>query len=156
MRLRKETAADLDAITALNDAAFSGTEESALIARLRLDGDLTLSLVAENEGQSAGAIVGHIALSPLRAPFPAFALAPLAVAPDHQRQGIGGALVHAAMAFHAKATIVVLGDPAYYARFGFRPVAWESPYAGPCLQAAGPFLPPRARIAHAPAFAAMV
>lgn len=153
MRLREESPLDIGTIAALNDAAFGGTDESALVARLRRDGDLDLSLVAEDG--DAGRIVGHLALSPLRAPFPALALAPLAVAPDRQRRGIGSALVRAALARRPNATIVVLGDPAYYARFGFRPVAWDSPYAGPHLQAAGPFLPPQASILHAPAFAAM-
>lgn len=151
MRLRDETPADIPAIAALNDAAFGGTDESALIARLRGDGDLTLSLVAEDRGL----IVGHVALSPVRAPFPALALAPVAVAPDRQRSGIGSALIREAMARHPQATIIVLGDPAYYARFGFRPVAWDSPYAGPYLQAAGRQLPEHAAIAHAPAFAAL-
>lgn len=149
MSLRPETPADAPAIAALLDAAFDGPTESTLVAGLRADKDLTLSLVAED----AGAVIGHLALSPVVAPFPALALAPVALAPAHQGKGIGSALIRRAQALTSDHTMIVLGDPAYYARFGFRPVAWQSPYAGPYLQATGPHLPPTATIAHAAAFA---
>src|SRR5690606_25411193 len=100
-----------------------------------------------------GGIVGHLALSPVTAPFPALALAPLAVAPSQQRRGIGSALVAAAQALRPDATIIVLGDPAYYGRFGFRPVAWDCAFSGPYLQAVGRRRPVQARLDYAPAFA---
>lgn len=146
--IRPESPADIAPIARLLDAAFGGEAESRLVAALRADGDLALSLVAED----ADGIAGHLALSPMAAPFPALALAPLAVAPRHQGRGIGAALVVAAQARHPDATIIVLGDPAYYARFGFRPVGWDCPFSGPYLQAAGPYLPAQARLGYAPAF----
>lgn len=146
--IRPETPADFEPIARLLDAAFGGQAESRLVDALRADGDLALSLVAEN----AGAIVGHLALSPVTAPFPALALAPLAVAPAQQRRGIGAALIAAAQALRPDATIIVLGDPAYYGRFGFRPVAWDCAFSGPYLQATGPHLPAQARLEYAPAF----
>lgn len=151
MILRPESPADAPAIAALLDAAFDGPTESTLVAGLRADKDLTLSLVAED----AGAVIGHLALSPVVAPFPALALAPVALAPAHQGKGIGSALIRRAQALTSDHTMIVLGDPAYYARFGFRPVAWQSPYAGPYLQATGPHLPPTATIAHAAAVAGL-
>ncbi|SEH57497.1 GNAT family N-acetyltransferase [Paracoccus alkenifer] len=146
--IRPETAADIQPIARLLDAAFGGAAESRLVEALRADGDLALSLVAED----AGGIVGHLALSPVAAPFPALALAPLAVTPGQQRRGIGAALVAAAQGRRPDATIIVLGDPAYYAGLGFRPVGWDCAFSGPCLQAAGPHLPVQARLDYAPAF----
>ena len=147
--IHPERTADWAAIGDLLRAAFGGGEEAALVAALRRDGDLDLSLVAHHQGT----ILGHVALSPVAAPFPALALAPVAILPAMQKRGLGGALIRAAQALRPDHTIIVLGDPAYYGRFGFRPVAWDSPYAGPYLQAIGPHLPARATIRHAPAFA---
>lgn len=148
--IRDEAPGDAPAIAALLDAAFGGTGESRIVARLRRDGDLALSLAAE----AAGVILGHVALSPLAGDLPgALALAPLAVTPKAQGRGLGGMLVRAALDRAGDAPVVVLGDPGYYARFGFRPVpGWDSPYAGPHLMALGRDLPERARIVHAPAF----
>lgn len=148
---RLEAPGDAAAISDLLTRAFDGPAEAGLVDQLRRDGDLDLSLVAVEDGR----IVGHIALSPLDAGFPALALAPLAVTPERQRAGIGKALIAAAFAARPGHTIVVLGDPGYYARAGFRPVGWDCPYAGPYLQAAGPHMPARATIAYAPAFAAL-
>ena len=147
--IHPERTADWAAIGDLLRAAFGGGEEAALVAALRRDGDLDLSLVAHHQGT----ILGHVALSPVAAPFPALALAPVAILPAMQKRGLGGALIRAAQALRPDHTIIVLGDPAYYGRFGFRPVDWDSPYAGPYLQAMGPHLPARATIRHAPAFA---
>lgn len=147
--LRPEARRDIDGIAALNRMAFGGTDEADLVARLRADGDLPLSLVAE----AGGVILGHVALSPLRAAGPALALAPLAVHPAVQGRGIGTALVRAALDAFGDHSVVVLGDPAYYRRFGFAPADLQSPYAGPYLQIAGPPLPEGSAIAHAPAFA---
>ena len=124
-------------------AAFGWLEEADLVHRLRAAGALAHSLVAEQDG----ALLGHVALSPVSvqgAFMPGvLGLAPLAVHPDHQRQGTGSALVEAAIAA-AKADgaklIVVLGEPDYYRRFGFRPAGglgftcpW--PQAGDAFQA---------------------
>ncbi|WP_199259339.1 GNAT family N-acetyltransferase [Paracoccus binzhouensis] len=150
-RIRAEEPQDHAAIAALLTRAFGGAAEARLIEALRAEDSLALSLVAE----AAGTIIGHVALSPLRAEAPALALAPLAVHPAVQSRGIGAALVRAALAAFDDHAIVVLGDPAYYGRFGFIPAELDSPYAGPHLMALGPQLPAGSRIAHAPAFAAL-
>lgn len=147
-RLRPETPADPPALRQLLRQAFQREDEADLLDALREDGDLALSLVVG----AKGVLLGHLALSPIRAPRPALALGPVAVHPAVQSRGLGSALIRAALAQFADHLIVVLGDPAYYARFGFQPVDWQSPYAGPCLQALGPDLPARLTITHAPAF----
>jgi putative acetyltransferase len=99
---------------------------------LRQDAAGVMSLVAED----AGEIVGHVMLSALDAPMPALALAPLAVVPARQRTGIGTRLVETALSIARErgwAAVVVLGDPAYYCRFGFTPEAargFACKYAG--------------------------
>src|SRR6185295_5905953 len=89
---------------------------------LRAAGRLTVSLVAEVDGR----VVGHVAFSPVDVPSSRAGegLAPLAVAEDFRRQGIGAALVAAGLEACRAAGVgfvVVLGEPAYYGRFGFRP-----------------------------------
>lgn len=148
--IRRETRNDLDAIDALLRDAFGGEAEAKLVRDLRDAGDLSLSLVAD----AAGTIVGHIALSPLEAASPTYALAPLAVTPKAQRRGIGAALLHQAVLWAEDASVVVLGDPGYYGPLGFKPADLASPYAGPSLQMIGT-LPKGAAITHAPAFAAL-
>ncbi len=107
-------------------AAFLGAEhasgtEGAIVDALRDSGALTISLVAESDD----AIVGHVAFSPITidgADIDWFGLGPVAVAPSHQRQSIGARLIEAGLARLREMGAqgcVVLGDPAYYARFGF-------------------------------------
>jgi putative acetyltransferase len=109
----------------------SGTE-AAIVDGLRAADALSLSLVAEHDGQ----VVGHAAFSPVRIDDRDtiwFGLGPVAVDPDHQRRGIGDRLVRAGLAelrSRGAAGCVVLGDPAYYARFGF--------VADPALRYPGP------------------
>lgn len=146
--IRPETRQDTDAVAALLTAAFGGEAEAVLVRALRADGDLSLSLVAE----AAGAIIGHVVLSPLTADRPAYALAPVAVTPKAQRLGIGAALVRQAVAWADEASVVVLGDPGYYGPLGFLPTDLASAYAGPDLQMIGN-LPKGSQIRHAPAFA---
>jgi putative acetyltransferase len=140
--VRPEGPADRDAIDALLEAAFGGRWEADLVRRLRDGGALAHSLVAAT---GDGAIVGHVAFSPLPiatdgGPVAALALAPLAVAPWRRRQGVGSLLVRAGRpgASDAGAPLVVaLGDPAYYGRFGFRAEAaagLRRPFAGAALQ----------------------
>lgn len=150
-RIRPEAAQDQTGIRAMQGRAFGGDAESRLTDRLRDDGDLTLSLVADANGLT----IGHAALSPITAEEtapPLLALGPVAVEPRLHGRGIGAALIGAAIAAVPGHTVVVLGDPAYYGRFGFRPVGWHSPYAGPALQALGCDLPDTLTIRHAPAF----
>ncbi|MCF3974046.1 GNAT family N-acetyltransferase [Paracoccus salsus] len=148
--IRAEQRGDRDAIDRLLRETFDGKDEARLVRGLRDQGDLTLSLVAE----AAGTILGQVALSPLTGERPALALAPLAVAAGARGLGIGTALVREAIARAEGTPVVVLGDPGYYARFGFEPAELASPYAGPHLLVLGQ-LPRGAAIGHAPAFAAL-
>ena len=128
--IRPARVADHDAVEAVVRAAFPTPAEAALVAALRAAGDAVVSLVAERcTPGDAGGVVGHVLFSPVTV-LPrdgvrtacGLGLAPLAVAPPAQRRGIGGALVRAGLdACRARGSgfVVVLGDPAYYARFGF-------------------------------------
>lgn len=127
VKIRSETPADREAIQSVTAAAFSNAPYSShteqfIVSELRSTGQLTVSLVAE-EG---GSIVGHIAISPVTISDGSsgwYGLGPLSVAPERQNQGIGTQLVRQALeqlrALGA-AGCVVLGDPGYYGRFGFR------------------------------------
>lgn len=127
MPLRPEHPADAPAIASLIAQAFdghphSGGTEPAIVRALRAAGALTLSLVAED---SSGEIVGHIAFSPVsiaghRGRW--YGLGPISVRPALQRTGIGSRLMTEGLA-RLKALgaegCVVLGEPAYYGRWGF-------------------------------------
>lgn len=124
--LRPERDGDAAAIRAIVTAAFLGAEhssgtEGAIVDALRASDMLTVSLVADEDGE----IVGHVAFSPITidgADLNWFGLGPVAVSPDHQRRGIGARLIEAGLAQLREAGAqgcVVLGDPGYYARFGF-------------------------------------
>lgn len=140
--IRAATAADHDAIAALNRAAFGGEEEVGIIQRLRRDGLVVVELVAVQ----AGALIGHILLSALPTsmdgrPVSALALAPMAVLPGRQGKGIGGRLIEAALDEARRlgyAAVVVLGHPDYYPRFGFSAALARklaSPFSGEAFMA---------------------
>ena len=134
MKLRRETGADSDAIRALTQRAFrdmpyaSGNEHD-IVDRLRAANALSVSLVATVDD----VIVGHIAFSPATSSDgtrPWFALGPVSVDPDLQRQGIGSALVRRGLAAIETAGAlgcVLVGDPQYYRRFGFELSPEHSP-----------------------------
>ncbi|MCL4800260.1 MAG: N-acetyltransferase [Burkholderiales bacterium] len=120
VRVRRARPADAEAIRAIHLAAFPTDAEAWLVERLRAKGRLCLSLVA----QVGRGIAGHVAFSRVRGGAAGLGLAPLAVAPAWQRRGIGGRLVRDGLALCARMGYryaVVLGDPAYYRRFGFVP-----------------------------------
>jgi len=130
LQIRPETPDDLSAIHRIIAQAFAGQPHSKqtehlLVDALRSAGALSVSLVAEQ----AGEILGHIAFSPVLINgigLNWFGLAPLAVSPHHQRHGIGTALIAGGLSHLDELGAqgcVVLGDPAYYSRFGFRPRA---------------------------------
>jgi predicted N-acetyltransferase YhbS len=101
-------------------AAHSSGTECAIIAGLRDAGALTISLVADKGGE----VIGHVAVSAVavQAEGEWFGLGPVAVRPQQQRQGVGAALIREALDRLRRlgaAGCVVLGDPAYYAMFGF-------------------------------------
>ena len=132
--LREERPADVPAIHRLNTASFDSDAEARLVDALRANGGLTLSLVA----QVSGEIVGHIGFSPVVIEGSSgiahgVGLAPMAVAPALQRQGIGGRLVAEGLRRLGAAGqpfCVVLGHAEYYPRHGFirasvRGIRWE-------------------------------
>ena len=124
--IRPETPADAAAIEAITMAAFaehphSKQTEHRLIAALRAADALTVSLVAEVDGE----VVGHVAFSPVTiagAPSRWAGVGPVSVRPDRQRNGIGSALMVAGLAAARLAGIqgcVLVGEPDFYGRFGF-------------------------------------
>lgn len=124
MLIRDETATDIPAIRRLITSAFlnlpqsSGTE-SAIVDRLRDHGGLVLSLVAV----TPSGVIGHLAASPARIGTQDGwgLIGPLAVLPAHQRRGIGSALIAEALRRLRQTSqgAALVGDPAYYGRFGF-------------------------------------
>lgn len=144
---------------AFRDMPFSQGDEQHLIDALRRDGDLALSLVAEN----AERIVGHIAFSRVAISDGTadwYDLGPVSVWPDLHRQGIGSALIRQGIAElreRGAAGIVLLGSPDYYHRFGFRHEP-QLRYPGPppeyfqCLVLSGDL--PEGEVTYAPAFRA--
>ena len=125
--IHRATPADWPAIVDINDSAFEGPGESALIGALERSGRPVISLVALADGIPAG----HIFFSPVRiqsagSSIPAAALAPMAVSPRFQRRGIGSRLVDAGLrecANQAYQVVIVVGHPHFYRRFGFTPAA---------------------------------
>ena len=157
MTIRDEAPADRAGIRALVMAAFGGRQEADLVDRLRAEGDAEIALVAVDGAR----IVGHVLFSPMTAPFRALGLAPVSVLPDRQGRGIGASLIRAGLERAAPGGwqgVFVLGEPAYYRRFGFDPAlasGFASPYAGPYLMALalGGSLPATAgKVDYAPAF----
>ncbi|MFO1101595.1 MAG: N-acetyltransferase [Methylocystis sp.] len=155
--LREETAEDYPAISELLAAAFERSGEAELVEALRKDGDLVLGCVAAIDGL----IVGYAALSRMKATFPALGLGPVAVAAASRRKGVASALLRWSLtqAQNDKwRAIFVLGDGAFYSRFGFRPelaAGFGSPYAGPHFMALalnGALATTDGRVDYAPAF----
>ena len=127
VRIRHEQRGEVAAIRRVNELAFGQATEADLVDRLRENGDLTLSLVAVDGDQ----IVGHILFSPVviesaGQSIMAVGLAPMAVLPERQRQGVGSSLVEAGLDECRRLghqAVVVLGHPDYYPRFGFVPAS---------------------------------
>lgn len=126
MHIRNERPEDVPSIEAVTRAAFlhhphSNQTEHSIINALRRSGSLTLSLVAE----TAGMIIGHAAVSPVTisdSTLGWYGLGPVSVAPEHQGQGTGSALVRRALADLQRigaCGCVVFGNPGFYHRFGF-------------------------------------
>lgn len=137
LTIRPERDDDRAAIRRVNQLAFGGDAEADLIDALRDGGYVEVSLVAEFDGR----VVGHILLSRITVTteagaMPALSLAPMAVLPDRQRQGIGKELVRAGLDVCREKghdLVLVLGHPNYYQSFGFSPeLAREikSPFCG--------------------------
>ena len=127
--IRAETPADHGAIRRVVAAAFKSDTEADLVDRIRASPEYVpaMALVAE----AAGAIVGHVMISDAiirndGGDRRISMLSPLAVDPDHQQGGVGGALVERALGiadFLGEPIVILEGSPAYYGRFGFEPSA---------------------------------
>jgi putative acetyltransferase len=162
--IRQEGDGDALEIRDLMEACFPGYGEADLVDTLRRDGDIALSLVAEEESFVMGAICfSRLTIENGEEVFPAVALAPLAVYPEYQQQGIATRLVreaHACLAAMGEKLSIVVGEPGYYRRFGYshqRAARFESEYQSPYLMAisfgAAPW---EGRLVYPPAFAALV
>lgn len=127
LKIRPEQPDDIEAISRITELAFrsnpySQQTEQFIIDQLRRDGALSVSLVAEVDGQ----VVGHIAFSPVEISDDSanwYTLGPIAVTPELQGQGIGQALVSAGLDVLrtlAAEGCVLAGEPGFYGRFGFR------------------------------------
>lgn len=124
--IRSEKPGDGEAIFRVHAAAFPTDVEARLVEALRANGKAVVSLVAEG----GTTVAGHLLFSPVSvereassAPAPGVGLAPLAVRPEFQRRGIGARLVETGLDACRRAGfafVVVLGEPRYYRRFGFR------------------------------------
>ncbi len=132
--IRLEEPRDIPQIYIVNQLAFGQPGEANLVNALRDSNALTLSMVAESDGE----IIGHIACSPVTiesesSNFDALGLGPMAVLPGRQRTGIGSQLMEASLKECEKSRyglIVVLGHPDFYPRFGFtsasqHEITWE-------------------------------
>jgi len=122
--IRTEEEKDWAAVYALNAAAFETPAEANLVDALRQQARPVVSLVADDNQT----VVGHMMFSPVsltcHLDVKIMGLAPMAVAPNHQRKGIGSALVRAGLERCKQlgfGAVVVLGHPEYYPRFGFSP-----------------------------------
>jgi putative acetyltransferase len=127
MIVRAEKTEDRDAIHRVNELAFGRPNEAELVDALRANASPTISLVAVVDEQLAG----HIFFSPVTVEsdggvFTAMGLAPMAVLPEYQNQGIGSLLVREGLRECQRIgydAVVVLGHPKYYPRFGFAPAS---------------------------------
>jgi putative acetyltransferase len=126
VHIRPEIPADAAAISSVITSAFleaehSGGNEAAIVDKLREAASLSVSLVATENDR----IVGHVAFSPVTVDGRSegwFGLGPVAVVPERQGHGIGSALIEAGvdqLRVRSSRGCVVLGEPAYYGRFGF-------------------------------------
>lgn len=135
--IRPESERDYEAIRQVNTRAFGQADEAKLVEALREGEFLRVSLVAE----AAGRVNGHILFSRVDiltddATVDALAMAPVAVDPEFQNQGVGSQLVRDGLSkckAQGHQIVIVLGDPHFYRRFGFSAdlaTCLQSPYAG--------------------------
>src|SRR2546422_3538487 len=126
MTIRPERSEDASRVRHVNELAFGQRMEADLVERLRQACTDSLSLVADDD-----AVVGHILFTPVvieseERRVLGMGLAPMAVLPDHQRQGIGSQLVRRGLDILRERGcpfVVVVGHPEYYPRFGFEPAS---------------------------------
>ena len=126
IRLAQET--DLDSILKVIESAFSDEENKVIMNLVQelhqeTNSPSIKSLVAEVDNQ----VIGYVSFSPIflktDSSIVGYILAPLAVSPEHQKQGVGSNLINAGIEMLTKdgvGVLMVYGDPAYYGRFGFK------------------------------------
>jgi putative acetyltransferase len=140
LRLTEKVAPLAETIAGLVAAAFGGRDEARLVEALRAEG----AVVAELAALEGGQVAGHVLFSAVKAEpatLAVAALAPVAVSPERQGAGIGGALIRAGLELcrvRGVEAVAVVGDPAYYTRFGFAREtarAFSSVYRGPHFMA---------------------
>jgi putative acetyltransferase len=127
--IRHEQSSDREQVRKVNEAAFGRSDEADLIDRLRAEGAILLSLVAEYVAEPDREIIGHILFSRMmvdtkQGPVAAVSLAPMAVLPRQQGQTVGSQLVRRGLAElrdRGERIVIVLGHKDYYPRFGFSP-----------------------------------
>jgi RIO kinase 1 len=128
LAIRSEQHTDYDAIKHVNDLAFNRPNEGRLVENLRQlpEFDARLSIIAEVDGK----IVGHALFFPIHIQsndgryYPCLSLGPIAVTPKYQNQGIGRQLIdagHSSALMLDFSSVVLLGHPDYYPRFGYKP-----------------------------------
>ena len=138
--IRPAKPADGEAIARVHRAAFPQDDEAKLVWALDAQGYSEISVVAEKDGT----VIGHVLLSRMTLTFEdrtvkTLALAPVAVLPENQNEGVGSKLIRDALGRAASAgweAVIVLGHAKYYPRFGFDPAMVKgiaSPYASPNL-----------------------
>ncbi|MGZ9222272.1 MAG: GNAT family N-acetyltransferase [Anaerolineales bacterium] len=122
IKIRREETKDIEPVREILCRAFPSDAESKLVDVLRANNKAIISLVAFHQDQ----VLGHIMFSPVFTPPPSEAkgigLAPVAVHPDFQAQGLGSQLIHEGLRLCTELKYdycVVLGNPDYYQRFGF-------------------------------------
>lgn len=168
MIIRPATTAELDALAAVHEAAFSATAighqgEAQLVRQIEADRDALVSLVAEADGDILGhALFSRVTVDADGQRLRGAGLAPVAVQPSLQSNGIGSSLIRRGLATLTDMNLqicFVLGHPDYYPRFGFRADLarpFASPYAGPHFMALfldnSLRLPESGRADYAPAF----
>ena len=137
MNIRDEDVDDINAIYDLVKDAFGQNAEAELVAKLRLNNDSVISLVAEEDGK----ILEHVLFLRMTAPSNTLGLGPVAVSPHRQKSGIGTRLIQQGLQCARSAgwqAVFVLGEPEYYERFGFAPESakkFQSPYSDPYFMA---------------------
>lgn len=129
LTIREECPADIEAIRSVHEQAFRRPDEGRLVDALRTNGGILLSLVAITDA----VVAGHLLCSPVsvngaNGPIEGTGLGPIAVLPQYQLRGIGGLLVAECLERLRACEcpfVTVLGEPGYYARFGFRPASHQ-------------------------------
>ena len=123
MDIRDERPADVRSIRLVNRRAFGRDQEANIVDALRSNGATLLSMIAVDEDD----VVGHVMYSPVTiGELTGAGLGPMAVVPEHQRQGLGSDLVTASLERLRRAAcpfVVVVGHPGFYPRFGFKPAS---------------------------------